>query len=211
VKLTRRIGEVSLRLNCADFLAPQGHALLDTFERLYGAPGSLRAGAQIRFGWSLLRILEDDEGLIVEEPDFERWPDEVWVPVVDTTLEVATEQSRLLQRLQIPGQDTRFDTVLFTAQGALDLGDLFLKRDVGKLEIDSGWSLGTLANPEALSAGELEPVLISKLVITHTHLRQVLALPVGSIAIYKNRELYDVLDQNGHSLFRPVSKHAEQQ
>ncbi|MGB7548939.1 MAG: hypothetical protein WBM14_14415 [Terracidiphilus sp.] len=209
MKLTRRIQGVDLHLNCVESLAPQGQALLDTFERLYSAPGSLRAGAQIRFGWSLLRILEDDEGLVVGEPDFERRPGEVWIPTVDTTLAVETEQVRLLHRLRISGQDTYFDSVLFAASGSLDLDDVFLKRSVGTLETDSGWALGSLSNPEALTEGELEPVPISRLVVTHRFLMQALALPTGSIAIYKNRELHDVLDETGHTLFRSFSEDSE--
>lgn len=198
--LARTIDGTTLRLECGETLMRQGEAVLNTFERLYSTAGSLRAGAQIRFGWSLLHILEDAGGLIVAEPEFERWPEQRWRANLDITLEIATEQSRLLQRLRLSGEDACFDQFLYAARGASLERDIFLKRAGATVDGDSGWALGSLDDPEALGAGELEAIPIAKLVGTLRYVMPVLALPGGSIAVFRNRSLAEILDAGGNIL-----------
>ncbi|HWE84025.1 MAG TPA: hypothetical protein VG267_03720 [Terracidiphilus sp.] len=198
--LVRTIQGTKLRLECAATLRRQGEAVLNTFERLYSTAGSLRAGAQIRFGWSLLHVLDDAGWLMVAEPEFERWPEERWRPNLDTTLRIATEQSRLLQRLRLSGEDACYDQFLFAAPGAHLKRDIFLKRSGATLDRDSGWALGALDDPEALGADQLEAIPIAKLVGTLEYAMQVLALPGGSIAIFRNASLSEILDAGGNIL-----------
>lgn len=197
--LVRSICGIELRLRCAESLVRQGEAVLDTFEHLYLSASSLRVGAQIRFGWSLLHVLEDVGGLILAEPDFDCWPEERWRANLDITLKVATEQARLLERLGLSGQDACFDQFLYIARGARAEEYIFLKRGATTLEADSGWALGSLQDPEALE-GELEAIPIAELVGSHGYLMQVLALPIGSIAIFRKGALTEILDSSGNRL-----------
>ena len=207
--LQREIDGVRLKLSCAENLREAGTSVLELFRRLYSkqevagasVQGKLREGAQIRFGWSLLKVMNEGGELCVGEPDFKRWPAEAWIPHVDTTLEVLTEQVRLLRRLGIQGEDARFDQMLFVARGALASGDVFLRRTGSRSEIDSGWVLGATADPEALTQEDgLEAIYLAHLVGDHRALLQGVNLPTDYIATFKGRALEQVFDPQGKPL-----------
>lgn len=175
--------------------------VLDVFERLAGSGSPPRPGLQIRFGWSLLQLAEVGDALRVTEPDFTAWPEERWVPTIDTTLEVLAAQTELLHRLDVDGEDAFFDQKVIAAPGALAQSEIFLRRGDSLSEEDSGWLLGTLDDPEALTRGEgLEGVLIASLVGRRPALLQALVLPAGFIVIFSGDSIDQILDAAGREL-----------
>lgn len=176
--------------------------MLDVFERLAISGTPLVPGTQIRFGWSLLRLIEDDSALRVAEPDFARWPEEYWVPMVDTTLNILAAQTSLLHGLGVDGEDAFFDQVIISAPGALAQPKIFLRRASRISAEDSGWLLGTLDDPEALTREDgLEAVLIANLVALRPALLQVITLPSGFIALFSGESLEKIFDSAGRARF----------
>lgn len=74
---------------CAEAHTAMASSTLGVFVRLADAVTPLRAGCQVRFSWSLLRLVDDASRLRVVEPDFVRWPDPRWALTIDTTLRIA--------------------------------------------------------------------------------------------------------------------------
>src|SRR6266545_4859691 len=158
-------GTQRIRAECSPAYARMAASVLDVFEGRAGAGPPPRPGFQIRFGWSLLRLVGDGDALRVTEPDFAAWPEERWVPTIDVTLEVLAAQTSLLHRLDVDGQDVFFDQAVISAPGALAEPEVFLRRGDSLSAEDSGWLLATVADPEALTRGQgLERVLIASLV-----------------------------------------------
>jgi hypothetical protein len=190
VLVERSVGGRTLRAHCDARHARRAESALTAFESVV-APG-----AQVRFGWSLLRL---DEALHVTEPDFAAWPSDRWAPTIDVTLDVLEAQVRLLGRVDADADDVTFDQVLLAVPGALDDDAAFLRRVTPLAPEDSGWLVGRLADPEGLArADDLERVPIASLVKRRPSLLPTLVLPEGFIAIVQGHMVEQVLDGAGH-------------
>lgn len=188
-------------IECADAYAPMADNVLDVFEQLANAGSSIASGMQIRFGWSLLHLLAGADGLRVAEPDFARWPERHWNPTLDITLDVLAAQTSLLRHFDIEGEDVFYDQVILAAPGSLAQPNIFLRRAAYAMAEDSGWLLGSLEDPEALSrAEELDAVSIASLVYRHPALLQALTLPPGFIAVFADSVLQQIYDAAGRAL-----------
>jgi len=198
----RIIGERRLRAECSAANARRAGSVLDVFAKLAASGKALAPGTQIRFGWSLLHLVEDADGLRVAEPDFSRWPEPHWARTIDVTLDVLAAQTALLHRTGADGDDAWFDQNIIAAPGALGEREIFLRRGPTVSAEDSGWVLGALAAPEALAAErDLDAVLIAVLVARRPALLQVLALPAGFIAVFSGDDLQQVFDSAGRACF----------
>lgn len=195
--IDRRIHGLRIRAECSPTRAPAAGHVLDVFERLAASEKSVGAGSQIRFGWSLLRLFEDGDGLRIKEPDFGRWPRQAWIDTIDVTLDVLAAQTSLLRHLGIEGEDAFFDQKIIVAQDALSQSAVFLKRGHAFSPDDSGWLLAAVADPEALCRGPLEAVFIANLVSRRAALLQALTLPAGFIATFAGGLLEQVFDAGG--------------
>lgn len=186
-----------LRAECSPANAAGAEHVLDEFVRMAAAGKPLRAGTQLRFGWSLLRLVEDGDALRASEPDFAVWPEQRWVRTIDITVAVLRAQTGLLHALDADGEDVLFDQRIVAARGALAQPDIFLKRVAPASPRDSGWLLGSAADPEALGRDELESVFVAHLVDVRAALLQVLVLPAGFIATFSGEVLEQVFDAAG--------------
>lgn len=198
VIIQRTVGDQRLRADCAPAQAPRARAVLDVFADAREAGTTLRPGTSVRFGWAFFRLTLDGDSLLVEEPRFDTWPSESWNPRIDTSLTVVAAQASLLRHLDVDGQDAFFDQYLTVAAGALSRPGIFLRRGDSLSEEDSGWLVGDLDDPEALTrGGELEVVPSAHLVGRRPSLLPTLALPTGFAAILSGDTLEQVLDAAG--------------
>jgi hypothetical protein len=199
--IERRVGSQVVRADCAPAYVRAADHVLDEFEKLARSGTPLRPGTQIRFGWTLLRLADDGNGLLVTEPDFVSWPREAWSRTIDRSLEVLAAQVRLLRRLGVDGEDAYFDQFLIGAPGALARPGVFLRRDDSIAAEDSGWRLGSVEDPEALAREEqLERVAAAHLVGLRPALLQALTLPRGFIAVFSGESIEQVYDAGGREL-----------
>ena len=82
---------------------------------------------------------------------------------------------------------------MVASSGALAQPEIFLRRADTLTEEDSGWLLGTLEDPEALTRGEdLEGVWIASLVGRRRALLQALTLPAGYIVVFSGDSIEQV-------------------
>lgn len=205
----RNIRNRRVRAECAEAYSRLAAHVLDVFERLSASGTSLTHGTQIRFGWSLLRLVEEGDALRIMEPDFVRWPEQHWSPTIDITLKILIEQTSLLHRLGVDGMDAFFDQAIIAAPGALAQPNIFLRRTSSISSEDSGWLLATLEDPEALASDDgLESVLIASLLGHRPALLQALTLPTGFIVLFSSDALEKVFDASGRVRFPPDAEAA---
>lgn len=191
-----------LRVDCSETHARMAANVLDVFEGYASSGKPLESGTRIRFGWSLMHLIEEGGALRVTEPAFDVWPDQRWNPNIDATLSVLAGQASLLHRLGVEGQDAYFDQFIIAAKGALSQPKVFLRRVPTRAPEDSGWLLGALDDPEALNRDDnLESVVIANLTVRRCELLKVTALPSGFIAIFSSESLEQILDSAGRARF----------
>lgn len=193
--IERKLGGCTVRAECAERNRDLAADAITAFERV----GEIGPGTEIRFGFSLLRLAPDGDSLRLTEPVFESWPEPRWRDTIDTTLEVTGIQVSLLAAVGAEGEDAWFDQLLLAAPGALSERELFLRRTTPVAEVDSGWLLGSLYDPEALAdADALEPVPIAHLVPSRRSLLAAVALPRDYVAIFVGEAVEQVLDADGN-------------
>lgn len=197
----RKIQNQQVLAECVEGYARMAANVLDAFESLAASGTEMKPDTQIRFGWSTLRLAEDGEALRVTEPDFARWPAN-WSPTIDITLRVLGEQTCLLRRLGVDGEDAFFDQVIIAASGALAQTRIFMRRTSSMSPEDSGWLLASTDDPEALSRDDIEPVLIASLVTARPELLQAITLPAGFVALFSGDSLEQVLDSTNRPLLK---------
>jgi hypothetical protein len=195
VVVEREVAGRTLRARCARRNERRAASALSAFERL----GDVAAGTELRFGWSALRLAEDGHGALMAcEPDFGAWPQRRWKDTIDVTLDVLEAQAQLLRRTGAAGEDVAFDQVVLAAPGAIEEERAFMRRTGALAPEDSGWLVGALDDPEALSAADqLEAVAVAALVTRRPSLLQPLALPEGYVAIVTGEAVEKVLDAAG--------------
>ncbi|HYQ17042.1 MAG TPA: hypothetical protein VEQ58_14825 [Polyangiaceae bacterium] len=195
----REIHGKKLRAECRVGTEAQLGSVLETFQRVESP--RIGPGLELRFGWSLLHLVQDGDALRVSEPAFDSWPLPRFEPTLDITLQVVGDQVSLLKKLGVTGQDTFFDQMVLAAPRALSAHSVFLRRDEPSSETDSGWALGSTQDPEALAnAEDLEAVPSAALLSLYPSLLSALTLPLGFVAIFSGPALVQVFDADGHSL-----------
>ena len=194
----RNIQHHRVRVECSEASSRRAASVLNVFEGLADSGTLLQPGTQIRFGWSLLNLVEDGSGLRVTEPDFALWPEPHWKSTIDTTLDILAAQTSLLHHLDVDGEDAFFDQVIIASPGALTQPKIFLRHASRVSAEDSGWLLGTLDDPEALNRdNSLETVLIASLVVRRPALLQALVLPSGFVVLFSGDSLEQIFDSAG--------------
>ena len=194
----RQVGGRTLRARCEPRNERRAASALSALERL----GDLTEGAELRFGWSAFRLADDGDGVLVAcEPDFGAWPNRDWRATIDVTLDVVEAQTQLLRSTGATGEDVAFDQVVLAAPGAIEEPRAFMRRVGALAPEDSGWLVGAIDDPEALSASDrLEAVAIAALVRRRAGLLPALTLPEGSVAILTGASVEMVLDAAGREL-----------
>jgi hypothetical protein len=196
--IERKIGSKTVLADCSQAYARAANNVLNEFEKLARSGTPLRSGTEIRFGWTLLRLTEDDNRLLITEPDFVNWPQEGWTRTIDTSLEVLNAQVRLLHRLNVDGEDAYFDQFMIAVPGVLPQPRIFLRREGSISSEDSGWLLGSVEDPEALARGTgLERIAIANLVRYRRALLQTLTLPLGFIVVFSDDSIEQIFDAGG--------------
>jgi hypothetical protein len=198
VVVERQVGARTLRARCEPRNEQRAASALSAFERL----GQPTEGAELRFGWSAFRLADDGGGVLRAcEPDFDAWPEREWRATIDVTLDVVEAQTQLLRSTGAKGEDVAFDQVVLAAPGAIEEPRAFMRRTEALAPEDSGWLVGALDDPEALSASDrLEAVAIAALVRRRAGLLPALTLPKGCVAIVTGASVETVLDPAGREL-----------
>lgn len=196
--IERKIQSQTVRADCSQSYARAAENVLDAFEKLAHSGTSLLTGTELRFGWTLLRLVNDDYGLLITEPDFVNWPQESWSRTIDTSLEVLLAQVRLLHRVNVEGEDAYFDQCIIAAPGALAQSKVFLRREGSISAKDSGWLLGSVEDPEALARDtELECIVTASLIQRRPALLQALTLPPGFLVVFSSDSIEQIFDAGG--------------
>lgn len=171
--------------------------VLDVIARLEGRP-PVRAGLRVRFGWSMITLVESGGELAVCEPDFGGDPLRDVRPGLETTLDIAAEQAALVRRLGVSPIDACFDQFVVVAKGALAAAALQLYRDPEARGDDSGWSITPMgAGPAVEDAATYDAVRVHALLRAHPRVLTALGLPPGFVVTIEGDRIARVFDDEG--------------
>jgi hypothetical protein len=195
----RTIGVKHIVLECAASFEPAAGDIFKTFADLARSGKPLRAGLSIRFGWSLLTLAEEPEGLRICEPRFSGDPFHELNPTLDTTIGVLVAQVQWLRLVGERGADVFFDQQILLAPNALLAPDVFALRGERTSEADSGWSISPVpAQGQDIDTSHLTASPVYRLVNSHLGLMSILTLPQGYLVRLRRGEgIEEVVEIDG--------------
>lgn len=187
-----------LVVECGEDLAKQAQSLLKMLAR---EDATLRDGSIVEFGWAPLKLVAAGDGLEIWEPDFERDP-AVFQPSADTVLRVLAKQAAVTHACGARALAARFDHLVHIERETL------CKRRVGlvRLEpmhtLDTGWHVGALDADRSVPGQQEETGLpVYQMLRERPSAMKVLALPVGYRVAIDDRDIIEVLNPEGRSVW----------
>lgn len=198
----RDIGGQPVVVHCDPALQEAAEWLLGALVQL-DAQQKLHDGAQIAFAWIPLRLRQEADALVVEEPHFAQGAVDGANVDLSRTLAVTTAQLELARKAGTQPVRAWFADRVLVEPGCLQETNVYLQRMHDGAEGDSGWYLG-LADREARglpppTESELEARRVFEL-FERPHLLQVLALPAGFLAVFEDARLRTLLDPNDNAV-----------
>jgi hypothetical protein len=194
-----QVGGQTLVARCDDAFAQQAESVIALFKRLHEEGRVLRDGFRVRFGWSLLTLRGHGSQLIVCEPDFSSDPLTNVREDITVTLSVLVQQSSVLNRLGVEGEDASFRYKLVISKGVLNIPHIYLERKESTTEDDSGWYIGPVEDPEEEPG--YESLYVYQLLDSRPQLLQVLTLPRGYLAVFNGVEIEAILNESEENVW----------
>jgi hypothetical protein len=203
ISVTRIIAETRTAVKCLPHQAALAEDVLTTLERI-GAQKPVAAGTRVRFGWSLLTLREDADGLIVCEPDFSGDPFQDLRPDLSTTLDVLANQTVFVRRVGVVPADVTFDQYLVVARGSLESNVVQLFRSTPSTIDDSGWSISAADNTAPIDDPDsFEAIRSYQLLSLRPAVLPVLVLPPEFAAVMDGDVVTAVFDAQGRERLPP--------
>lgn len=177
--------------------------LLRAIARRHAAGPSLHPGSIVDVGWAPLQVREGDAGeWQLCEPLYGAEPVD-WRRGLDLTLAVLDSQATLVRALGVQPLATRCDQWLLVGPGVLQARSVLLERKPPVQEGDSGWFAAV--NDPAIPADRrlAERATAGTLLMRKPAWTQVLALPVGYMALFERDRLDGILDEADREVYHP--------
>lgn len=188
------ISDVTLVANCELSLESHGRWLLD---RLAETRSWVLDGEPLRVGWSLFTPRRVGPRIWVHEPDFDSDPLQSTRNDISVSIGVLAQQIEVVRRVGATPLDVSFSDVIEVQREALEVPDAVLERFEVANKGHSGW----IAKPRGDDSGELRRIAIFELLRTRREWLQVLCLPPGYLAVFRQADIEAILDRNDNDVW----------
>jgi hypothetical protein len=184
----------------------QGRWLAETMAEHFVRARGLGDGAFVEVAWSICKlVLQPDESLRVNEPNFDTNPFSEFRDDVTTTLKVLSAQGDLNRQVGAQSTRCRFDQKVVLSKGVLSQTNIIAIRQ-SPTERDSGWYIRSadLTGPAGSpAADELEAIYVYQLIERRPSLLTILALPEGYMVRWNGDEIQAMADGDNKNLWSP--------
>ncbi|MBG1241065.1 immunity protein Imm33 domain-containing protein [Nostoc sp. NZL] len=204
MKFQRQIGAFNVVAHCPDDLEHQAQALLDKLAEINQQKSNLKDGTKVEFGWSILTLRGNEDELVVCEPYFSDDPFQNYLPVVDDTLRVITEQIELLNRVGVEGVNPSFQDKVVIAKGSLQANHIYLERKSPEANThNSGWYIGEVTQDKPEQTDDnFEAVYVYQLLNQRPALMPILALPPGYLVIVNEDIIEAIFNKDNQNIWQ---------
>ena len=199
---SRKIGGINLIARCSPSLESQAKGLLAKLSDLNEQGPALKVGTAVKFGWSLLTLLGNEQELIICEPDYEGNPLLDNQPQVEHTLRILAEQVAFLNRIKANPVTTYYVDKVVIAKDILKTERIYLERTETKAPNDSGWYIGEVeGGKKETSVEDLDAIHVFQIFQTRPALMKVLGLAPGYLVIYSGDTIEAIFDESGREVW----------
>lgn len=197
------IREPLFSLSCEPNLESHGVWLAGLVSSMETKNPGLYDGVTIQIGWSVLKLIQVGNDLVLHEPNFSGNPFVEYRPSVSTTLAVLAMQTALLSKLKCDGLPARFDDKVVIQKGCLSHNHIYAERSTPKPG-DSGWYIGSaeekssMAGPPPVS--ELEAIWVFELLRLRPSVLEAMALPAGWLLRWNGSDIDAIADEENRNV-----------
>jgi hypothetical protein len=119
-------------------------------------------------------------------------------------MRVILEQGKVCKSVNVEPMAAWYTHDVQLAPGVLDEPKVYLLRRPPASDHDSGWYIGPVANEAGAKAEELETLAVWQVFQRREALLEVMALPVGYLAVMFHSLVDAILDADNREVFRAV-------
>lgn len=154
----------------------------------------------IQVGWNYYKILEGD-CLQIVSLDYSKNPFEDTTEDLSLALTIFKMQSDLLHQTLLTPQETSFKDTMLIRKSALNAPHIFLQRLKPTHENDSGWYMGSIDDVASNHPEDYMKIHTYQLLSLCKEALGLMPLPVGTMGIFENGKLIELVDQDNHTIF----------
>ena len=146
----------------------------------------LQDGSIIQIGWSFYKLVKGEDAFRVVTFDYRGDPFADTQEDLSLSLRIFHEQTEILNRAGVKAETVSFQDTMLIKRTAMTASKVYLQRLEPAVEGDSGWYMGVIHTYRLLSFCEAALALMP--------------LPLGTIALFEDGKLLEVVDENNKPL-----------
>jgi hypothetical protein len=196
MRLTRASRDRLLFAECEPDLAEQANTLLKLAAEADAESEGLKNGSVIEYGWAPLMVRTGGRELVLCEPDYGGDVNQ-FVPLVDRTLRVLSEQAAILKALGVSGVPAKYNQAFVFKRDAFQNNRLYLHRRAPVDTKDSGWYIGVADDLIPPDEADLDALCVYQLLSLAPASMKVMALPHNYLVVFNQHEIEAVFDDQG--------------
>lgn len=201
----RTIGERDVVAYCDPGLGREVGILFDIIQDMVDQGAKVAAGLRVHAGWTTLSLVEEGGELVFQEPDYDaKEPETAMRLDVTASLRMLVDQTEILARVGLAGQDINFDQHVLMVHGTMDMEKVYLVR----VESPGGRMTGWRVAPTEDQEGEMEidSIPLYELYRKRPGLVRAMLLPVGYMAFFTGDEIDVIVDPEDHPVWERVER-----
>lgn len=177
----------------ADFLA----AILKGEE---DAGSVLQDGSIIQIGWSFYKLVQGEDAFRVVTFDYLGDPFADTQEDLSLSLRIFHEQTEVLNRAGVKAETTSFQDTMLIKRTAPAASRVYMQRLEPTGEGDSGWYMGVIGEEGSDDPGDYARICTYQLLSFCEAALALMPLPLGTIALFEDGKLVEVVDENNQTL-----------
>lgn len=163
--------------------------------------GVLRDGEIIQIGWGFYKFVQREQGLQMVTFDYNDDPFSATDEDLSLGLQIFDRQAEVLNRSGAAAETASFQDTMLVKRTAMTAPAVYLQRMESTGEGDSGWYLGTIGEEGSDNPGDYIRIYTYQLLTFCEAALALLQLPLGTIALFEDGRLVEVVDENNRNLF----------
>ncbi|WP_298025125.1 hypothetical protein [uncultured Dysosmobacter sp.] len=155
----------------------------------------------IQIGWGSYKVLQADSAYQMLACDLLSDPFQAVTDDLSLSLEIFAKQRIVLSVTKAAPKETSFQDTLIVQRAAVKAPRVYLKRDEPGNSSDSGWYMGAIGVKASNDPSEYAQIYTYQLLKFCKVALSVMQLPIGTICVFENGNLIEIVDKNNNKIF----------
>ena len=160
----------------------------------------LQDGSIIQIGWSFYKLVKGEDAFRVVTFDYRGDPFADTQEDLSLSLRIFHEQTEILNRAGVKAETVSFQDTMLIKRTAMTASKVYLQRLEPAVEGDSGWYMGVIGEEGSDDPKDYTRIHTYQLLSFCEAALALMPLPLGTIALFEDGKLLEVVDENNKPL-----------